>query len=380
MFVHGEDDHTLREVVQASAAEINAAGFEGLSEGLYFVGTGNTGAAATLATLAGVYGAVMLGSSAMIRRPPVGYSVAAPTPTAAATAATSTAVAALPGNVAPTRVMSTPQFWQLATMFFCVASGGSALFSVAKPLFKDVFVTAGAASGGLAATYLMLLAAGNLGGRIGWALFSDKFGRRATFQVFTLGSIPIYLSAPYLVDMVINQHSQAAMWGFIATTVTAISFMGGTYALLPAYEADLFGSKHVGAIHGRTLLASTAAALAGPSILIALRGNSEADAFRKLLDTVDPVKFRDTFGASVDHAQQLIDAKTLTIARLLEVCPAGTADPTPFIYDSTMLTMSAIMAAAAAVHQFVKPVDHKYFDIDPPVPGTSAPANPPKPQ
>ena len=27
--------------------------------------------------------------------------------------------------------------------------------------------------------------------------------------------------------------------------------MGGVYALLPAFESDLFGTKYAGAIHGR---------------------------------------------------------------------------------------------------------------------------------
>ena len=40
------------------------------------------------------------------------------------------------------------------------------------------------------------------------------------------------------------------------------------------YLADLFGSKHVGAIHGRTLTAWSAAALVGPGILANRRGMS----------------------------------------------------------------------------------------------------------
>jgi len=48
-----------------------------------------------------------------------------------------------------------------------------------------------------------------------------------------------------------------------ASTMMAISMMGGVFAILPAYEADLFGTKFVGAIHGRMLLFSSAAALAG---------------------------------------------------------------------------------------------------------------------
>ena len=38
---------------------------------------------------------------------------------------------------------------------------------------------------------------------------------------------------------------------FCASTVAAITVMGGTFAVLPAYEADLYGPKYVQAIHGR---------------------------------------------------------------------------------------------------------------------------------
>lgn len=53
------------------------------------------------------------------------------------------------------------------------------------------------------------------------------------------------------------------LYGFCGTTVLAISIFGGVYAILPAYQADLYGSKNVGAIHGRMLLFSSTAALVG---------------------------------------------------------------------------------------------------------------------
>lgn len=52
--------------------------------------------------------------------------------------------------------------------------------------------------------FLQVLAAGNLGGRIGWAAFSDIFGRRVTFNMFCIGSIPLYLAVPYTVQQVVS--------------------------------------------------------------------------------------------------------------------------------------------------------------------------------
>ena len=63
-------------------------------------------------------------------------------------------------------------------------------------------------------------------------------------------------------------------------------------ALTPAYEADLFGSKYVGAIHGRMLLYCSAAALAGPALLLNLRSYSEKNF---ILDLVTKVYISDAF-------------------------------------------------------------------------------------
>ena len=54
--------------------------------------------------------------------------------------------------------------------------------------------------------------------------------------------------------------------------------MGGTFACLPAYEADLYGAKYVGPIHGRFLLTATISAIAGPGILLNLRKMAETNA------------------------------------------------------------------------------------------------------
>ena len=124
-----------------------------------------------------------------------------------------------------------------------------------------------------------------IGGRIGWSMVSDAVGRRAMFTMFCLGSIPMYIALPSLVTAV-ETGATTPVYIFIGCTAAAISFMGGAFALLPAYEADLFGTKNVGAIHGRMLLYVSVAALAGPSLLLYLRSYSEKLAITKLVDQV----------------------------------------------------------------------------------------------
>ena len=70
----------------------------------------------------------------------------------------------------------------------------------------------------------------------------------------------------------------AFLAAFCGSTVAAISIMGGVFAVLPAYEADLYGPKYVQAIHGRFLLAATVSTIAGPLLLLNLRKAAEASA------------------------------------------------------------------------------------------------------
>ena len=100
---------------------------------------------------------------------------------------------------------------------------------------------------------------------------SDAIGRRNTFFIFTLSSLPLYFAVPSIVESVVSTGATMPLYGFCGTTVLAISIFGGVYAILPAYQADLYGSKNVGAIHGRMLLFSSTAALVGKSSLASTR-------------------------------------------------------------------------------------------------------------
>ena len=81
-----------------------------------------------------------------------------------------------------------------------------------------------------------------------------------------------------------------------------------------------------------------------------------------LLARADPAAFAAKFGTDIGSAQTLIEAKTLTISKLMTIMPQGTVDPTPFLYSSTMYTMAGLVGIGAALHFLVKPVDQKYFE------------------
>ncbi|CAM9460649.1 unnamed protein product, partial [Discosporangium mesarthrocarpum] len=334
----------LVEVVSANAAELARLTYD-LPEGVYVVGSGSTGAAAGLSICGAVYGALMMASAFSIKSPAPGYVPPGYEPSPASAGKPESKAPVVQNNVDPDTVVKTPQFYGLATTFFCVACGGIGLFSVAKPMMGEVFSSTlpTVVTAGFASAYVQVLAAGNLGGRIGWAAFSDRFGRKLTFNLFTFGSIPLYLAMPYTVQQVVETGSVIPLGMFVGSTLVAITVMGGVYAILPAYESDMFGSKYVGPNHGRMLLASSAAALVGPSMLLALRSRSEVAAIQGLLEKVDPDRFQQAFSTSIDQAPALMESKTLTIGKLMEIMPGGTVDPTPFIYDSTMYAMAGLM-------------------------------------
>ena len=350
----------LKEVVYATSGELLKLPYDGLAEGFYLVGSGNTGVSAALASIGAIYAATVVASAMVIKRPAAGYVPAGytPPPVQAGSGA----------NVHVDNLFKTPQFWFLFSTSTLLATGGMGLMSVAKPMIQSVFADSMPAlvTTSFASAYLMALAAGNLGGRLGWAAISDKIGRRNTFHIYTLGSIPIFGCLPYLIEQCVSNPTGpmalAYLAAFCGSTVAAISILGGTFAVLPAYEADLYGPKYVGAIHGRFLLAATVSTIIGPGLLLNLRKVSETQALNDLLIKVDPIAFASKFGADISAAPTLIEAKTLTISKLMTIMPEGTIDPTPFLYNNTMYTMAGLVSVGAMLHFLVRPVNQKFFE------------------
>jgi len=58
---------------------------------------------------------------------------------------------------------------------------------------------------------------------------------------------------------------------FVAAFVIILSMYGGGFATIPAYLRDVFGTMHVGAIHGRLLTAWSAAGVLGPVLINYIR-------------------------------------------------------------------------------------------------------------
>jgi len=82
--------------------------------------------------------------------------------------------------------------------------------------------------------------------------------------VFFLLGMVLYASIPWSAATV-----NLAL--FVAFFCVILSMYGGGFATVPAYLADLFGTRMVGAIHGRLLTAWSAAGVLGPVLVTYIR-------------------------------------------------------------------------------------------------------------
>ena len=148
---------------------------------------------------------------------------------------------------------------------------------------------------------------------------------------------------------------------FYAVTMFIFTLYGGGFATIPAYLADLFGTRFVGGIHGRLLTAWSVAGALGPLALTSLRSRSLTAAIQDMASKVSPEQFEAQFHAPLSQLPELVQAKTVTISKLLALCPPGTPDPSSGLYNSTMYLMAALLAVAAVANASIRPIDPKHF-------------------
>jgi MFS family permease len=179
------------------------------------------------------------------------------------------------GQVHPDVAWRTPQFWLLWAVLTLNVTAGIGILGMASPLLQEVFggrligvkkafdeLTPAQLSviAATAAGFTGLLSLFNIAGRIFWASLSDKIGRQETYMVFFLFGAALYAAVPWTVD-------DGSLGLFVAFFCVILSMYGGGFAAVPAYLADLFGSKMVSAIHGRLLTAWATAGVLGPVLV-----------------------------------------------------------------------------------------------------------------
>ncbi|MFN9913660.1 MAG: MFS transporter, partial [Pirellulaceae bacterium] len=163
------------------------------------------------------------------------------------------------GKVQPVhadQALRTPQFYLLWSMLFINVTAGIGILGKASDMLQDMFPTTVATG----SWFVGLLSMANMLGRILWSSASDYLGRRRTYAIFFGLGATLYATLPHF-------SQTESPWLFMLTCGLIMTMYGGAFATIPAYLRDLFGTMHVGAIHGRLLTAWSLAGVAGPVLL-----------------------------------------------------------------------------------------------------------------
>ncbi|MEO8204572.1 MAG: OFA family MFS transporter [Chthoniobacterales bacterium] len=177
-------------------------------------------------------------------------------------APTSTHAMITTANVALSQAIRTPQFRFLLAVLCLNVTAGISLLEQASPMIQEMFPMDGlhgvsvAAAGG----FVALLSLFNMAGRFLWSSLSDYTGRKTIYTIYMLFGAVLYCLIP------LAGHSGSPLF-FVAICAIILSMYGGVFSTIPAYLRDLFGAMHVGAIHGRLLVAWTMAAILGPMLV-----------------------------------------------------------------------------------------------------------------
>jgi MFS family permease len=166
------------------------------------------------------------------------------------------------GNVTVDQAFKTRQFWQLWLVLCMNVTAGIGILETASPMIQEMFP--GHVSAVTAGGFVGLLSIFNMAGRFIWASTSDYMGRRNTYMVFFTLGIVLYATIPSIGHM-------GSVPLFVIVCAILLSMYGGGFATIPAYLKDVFGTMHVGAIHGRLLTAWSVAGVLGPVLVNYIR-------------------------------------------------------------------------------------------------------------
>ncbi len=330
--------------------------------GVYLVGTGTIGVAEAFFTLGAIYFVIMMCAAFGYRVPAEGWKPKGwePPPEDTQHAMISQ------HSVHIDEALKTPQFYQLWIVLCFNVTAGIGVLAVAKTMMNEIFGSTlpNIVDFGFASTYVLMISVFNMCGRFVWASASDYIGRRNTYWIFFTLGIILYCSIPYTAQQVSVNPSVVWLVYFYAATMIIFTMYGGGFATIPAYLADIFGTKYVGGIHGRLLTAWSSAGVFGPLAITSLREISVKNAITDLVSKIDPAAFQAKFGSGMDQLDQLVSAKTVTISKLMEIAPAGTVDPTSSLYNTTMYLMAVILFVALIANATMRPVNPKHHMKD----------------
>jgi MFS family permease len=216
----------------------------------------DVGVAETFVALGCIYLFFMMMGAVIVRVPAPGWAPEGYVP------------AAQPKKLVTTRdvhvdeALKTRQFYLLWAVLCLNVTAGIGVLGQASAMSQEMFP--GRISVLAAAGFVGILSIFNMLGRFFWASTSDYIGRRNTYMIFFALGMALYAAVPWT-----GQTGNIVL--FVVAYCIIMSMYGGGFATIPAYLKDVFGTRYVGAIHGRLLTAWATAGVLGPVLVNYLR-------------------------------------------------------------------------------------------------------------
>lgn len=153
--------------------------------------------------------------------------------------------------------MHTWKWYALWWIFFTNITCGIGLLALVSPMAQEVIHMTPAE----AASFVGIIGVVNGAGRIIWSTVSDWIGRGFTYIMFFAMEIFAFYRLSVTGEKLF----------FEIIVLLVISCYGGGFSCMPAYLSDIFGVRHLAAIHGTILTAWGIAGIAGPLVLAMMK-------------------------------------------------------------------------------------------------------------
>ena len=219
-----------------------------------FSSSTHIGVAETFVCLGLIYLVFMMVGAAIVRVPAEDWKPAGWQPSAQPKKLMTSA------NVHVNEAWKTPQFWCIWVVLCMNVTAGIGVLGQASAMSQEMFGVTAAVAGGIVG----FMSLSNMLGRFFWASLSDLIGRKNTYFCFFILGIGLYSLVPHT-------GSLGSVGLFVICTSVIMTMYGGGFATVPAYLKDMFGTKYVGAIHGRLLTAWAVAGVLGPVLVNYIR-------------------------------------------------------------------------------------------------------------
>jgi MFS transporter, OFA family, oxalate/formate antiporter len=164
------------------------------------------------------------------------------------------------------KMLRTPQFYGLWTMFIFCAMAGLLVIGNIKLFGIEALQTSGRTAeqasvvAGIAMAVFYSLANG--GGRIAWGTISDRIGRKPSLIIMCLSQ--------GIVMILFYWMGQTPALLYLGTTIIGFNY-GGAFSLFPTMTGDLFGTEHVGENYGWVFTAYGVGGIIGPIMAAQMR-------------------------------------------------------------------------------------------------------------